>query len=251
MSHTASQHWNSGTYAENARFVADYGASLLAWLNAKPAEKICDLGCGDGVLTAQIAATGADVLGVDGSHNLVTAARKLGVNAEVGNGEALRFTEAFDAVFSNAALHWMLDSDAVIRGVYRALKSGGRFVAEMGGQGNVAVIHQAIVEAAAHHGITAKTVWYFPDVETYRAQLENAGFRVEDISLYARPTPLATGVAGWLATFAAPLLQDADAATKAQIIQEACQVAERALPRNADGVVLADYRRLRFRARKA
>src|SRR5437764_541135 len=134
---TPSQEWNSSRYDKNARFVSDLGEPLVDLLNPQPGERILDLACGDGVLTEKIIARGAEVVGVDGSSDMVAAARKRGIDARVVDAYHLDFEVGFDAVFSNAALHWMKrDPDAVIRGVRRALKPKGRFVAEMGGHGN-------------------------------------------------------------------------------------------------------------------
>ena len=138
------QDWNPSKYAANARFVADLGDKVLDLLDAKVGEKVLDLGCGDGVLTARISAAGAKVLGVDSSSKMVEAAVARGVTAVVADGEALGFVQEFDAVFSNAALHWMKDPDAVMQGVRRALKAGGRFVAEFGGVGNTRTVIDAI-----------------------------------------------------------------------------------------------------------
>lgn len=251
MKHTPSQHWQSATYADNARFVADYGVLLLDWLQARPGERILDLGCGDGVLTQKIAATGAGVLGLDGSANLVAAARRLGVDAITGDGHALTFADEFDAVFSNAALHWMTRPQAVIEGVARALKHGGRFVAEMGGSGNIAAIQTAMQQALAAHGLTAVPCWYFPEAEAYRALLEQHGLTVRQMQRFERPTALPTGVAGWLETFAEPMLPPMDDATRQSVLKQAADLAERQLPRNSGGQIVADYVRLRFLAVKA
>ncbi|MDN5874944.1 MAG: class I SAM-dependent methyltransferase, partial [Sinobacteraceae bacterium] len=132
----AGQRWNAGDYASNARFVVDMAASLVDWLAPQAGEKILDLGCGDGVMTEKLAASGAEVRGVDASPEMVAAAAERGVDAQVMDGAQLDFDTEFDAVFSNAALHWMKrDPDAVVQGVQRALKPGGRFVAELGAQG--------------------------------------------------------------------------------------------------------------------
>ncbi len=134
---SSTQTWDPERYARNARFVSDLGMPVVHLLAPRPGERILDLGCGDGVLAAKLTAMGCEVVGVDASEMQVAAARKLGVDARVMAGEALPFREEFDAVFSNAALHWMLRPDEVIAGVWRALRRGGRFVAEMGGHGSV------------------------------------------------------------------------------------------------------------------
>src|SRR5579862_4266048 len=137
------QRWDPGRYQETAGFVAVLGEPLLELLAAKPGERILDLGCGDGALTEKIAAV-ASVVAVDASADQIKAARARGLDAHVMDGTKLAFENEFDAVFSNAALHWMRDPDAVIAGVWRALKPGGRFVAECGGAGNVETIVKSL-----------------------------------------------------------------------------------------------------------
>jgi len=200
------QEWRADRYSKHANFVPALGQPVLDLLNPVPGERILDLGCGDGVLTEKIGAAGTAVLGVDAAPDMVEAAKKRGIDARVMDGEALRFDREFDAVFSNAALHWMKsDPDAVIAGVARALKPGGRFVAEMGGHGCIAAITVAIVAVMARYGIDAKSLipWYFPTVDDYRVRLERQGFAVDYIELIPRPTPLPTNMAGWLEVFTA------------------------------------------------
>src|SRR5580698_7637076 len=146
------QIWNPTVYAEVGAFVPSLGAGVLEWLDPKPGERILDLGCGDGQLTAKITASGAEVVGIDASPAMVEGALSKGIDARIGNAEALPFRSEFDAVFSNAVLHWVRDQDAMIAGVKRALKPGGRFVAEMGGHGNVAAIHVALIAVLERHG---------------------------------------------------------------------------------------------------
>src|ERR1700751_2130862 len=127
------QTWDASLYPGHGRFVALHAEALVEVLDPRPGERILDLGCGDGFLTRRIAQSGATIVGVDSSPQMVAVAREHGAEARVASGESLPFDQEFDAVFSNAALHWMSDHDAVLRGVYRALKPGGRFVAECGG----------------------------------------------------------------------------------------------------------------------
>src|SRR3984957_11900410 len=157
------QSWDPDGYARNARFVSDLGAPLIELLAPQAGERILDLGCGDGALTEKLVACGCTVVGVDGSAEQIAAACKRGLDARVKNGEQLDFDHEFDAVFSNAALHWMKRADAVIEGVRRALKSGGRFVAEMGGAGCVAKVRAALTAALSQRGIDAGPLdpWYF------------------------------------------------------------------------------------------
>ena len=241
--------WSAARYAANARFVSDLGAAALDLLAPQPGERILDLGCGDGALTARIAASGADVLGVDAAADMVAAARTRGVRAQLGRGEALDAGAGFDAVFSNAALHWMTDPDAVIAGVARALRPGGRFVAECGGHGNVAAIRVALIAALAGEGVSTdlSDIWYFPTPREHAARLRAAGFTVTDIALIPRPTPVASGIAAWFETLAAPAVALAPPDRRAAVIARAGALAAPAL-RDADGGWTADYVRLRFRA---
>lgn len=246
----AGQAWNAARYARNAGFVPALGASVLALLDARPGERILDLGCGDGVLTAQLVQAGAQVVGVDASPELVAAAVERGIDARVVDGHALAFEGAFDAVFSNAALHWMRQPDAVLAGVWRALGPGGRFVAEFGGHGNVAAITTALRAALQANGAGASAfAWFFPTAEEYAARLARHGFEVDQIALIPRPTPLPTGIAGWLQTFADPFLTGVDADTHARVLADTEALLRPALC-DAAGQWHADYVRLRFSARK-
>ena len=198
-----SQRWSTERYARTARFVSDLGAPLLALLAPRAGETILDLGCGDGALSLQIEAAGATVVAVDAAPDMIAAAQALGLDAHVMNGEALTFEGQFDAVFSNAALHWMRDPDAVIAGMRRALKPGGRLVAEFGGGDNVATVKAALIDGLNARGIDGESFvpWYFPDDDDYRARLEAQSFIVDDIALIPRPTPLPGPIDDWLDTF--------------------------------------------------
>src|SRR5271155_568277 len=171
------QSWNPTAYAEIGSFVPTLGAGVLEWLNPQQGERILDLGCGDGQLTSKIVAAGADVLGVDASPAMVEGAQKRGIDARVCNAEALPFSAEFDAVFSNAALHWVRDQDAMMAGVKRALKPGGRFVAEMGGHGNIAAIQVALMAALSRHGCAEaeQEENYYPSPQIYAARLASHG----------------------------------------------------------------------------
>ena len=249
----AGQVWNSGDYARHGRFVSDHGSSLLYWLGPQAGERILDLGCGDGVLTEKIATQyGANVAGVDASPEFIEAARQRGLDARLMDGHELMFDAEFDAVFSNAVLHWMKrDPDAVLAGVHRSLRPEGRFVAEMGAAGNVASIRGAIHEALSRRGIDAAQAnpWFFPTRADYRKRLEAAGFWVERIETFNRPTPLPGDVSGWLTTFAQAFLQPLPAGARDEVLRE---VQEALRPRlsNLVGQWTADYVRLRFKAIK-
>lgn len=245
------QHWDPDRYARVARFVADLGMPVVELLAPRPGERILDLGCGDGALTAKLAEMGASVVGVDGSVEQVAAARRLGLDARVADGEKLHLPPAFDAVFSNAALHWMKNPDAVIAGVWRALRPGGRFVGEMGGNGNVATIRTALAAALARRGIAAEPLspWYFPTPEDYSSRLQSAGFAIRRIELFQRPTPLPTALGDWLDTFAEAFLKAVPLAERSAVKREV-EAAAAPVLRQADGSWQADYVRLRFAAVK-
>lgn len=248
---TDTQEWDPSRYAENARFVSELGRTVLDLLNPQPRERILDLGCGDGALTEKIAAVGAHVVGVDASRDMVSAAKLRGIDARVLDAYHLTFDSEFDGVFSNAALHWMnRDPDAVIHGIRRALRPQGRFVAEMGGLGNVAAITVALCAAFEKYAIrsVAPVPWYFPSPEEYRVRLERAGFGIEYIELIPRPTLLPTGMRGWLETFALPFSKAVPQQKRSAFLDE---VTDRLRPVLCDGAGqwTADYVRLRFRAR--
>jgi trans-aconitate methyltransferase len=244
------QSWNPTVYAENGSFVPALGAGVLEWLAPKLGERILDLGCGDGQLTAKIAAAGAEVLGVDASPEMVEGARRRGMDARLCNAEALPFDAEFDAVFSNAALHWVRDQDAMLAGVKRALRPGGRFVAEMGGHGNVAAILVALTAVLERHGCAGleNGVNYYPTPEGYAACLAAHGFSVEEMQLIPRPTPLPTGMRAWLTTFRRGVLEAVPESLRQAVIEETVALLAPAL-RDEEGNWTGDYVRLRFIAR--
>jgi trans-aconitate methyltransferase len=246
------QTWDPQRYIQNASFVAELGAPLIELLAPRPGERILDLGCGDGALTAKLAACGCSVVGVDGSADQIAAAQQRGFDARVMNGEALDFDHEFDAVFSNAALHWMKRADAVIEGVRRALRPGGRFVAEMGGWGCVAKVRAALTTALARRGVDAGPLdpWYFPTAEDYGGRLRAHGFAIESILLFDRPTELPGALTAWLETFGEPFTSALPPAERESLRQEV-EAALRPALCGADGVWRADYVRLRFAARLA
>ncbi len=246
-----SQRWDPDRYARHARFVADLGTPLLELLEAKSHERVLDLGCGDGALTEVLKTQAHSVVGVDASPEQIAAARRRGLDAHVMDGQALTFDGEFDAVLSNAAMHWMRRPEAVIDGVWRALKPGGRFIAEMGGAGNVARIKDSLVAALDRRGHDgeAHVPWYFPSVEDYRPQLERRGFEVRQIDLIRRPTPLPGSIEGWLHTFAEPFLGPLDDGEHHGFFAE---IREELKPfyRDDEGNWSVDYVRLRFAAHR-
>lgn len=244
------QTWNAAQYAQTGRFVADLAGGVVELLDVQPGERVLDLGCGDGALTEKLAAAGAVATAVDASSSMVEAAKARGLDARLTTGEQLAFEAEFDAVFSNAALHWMRGQDAVIAGVRRALKPGGRFVAEMGGHGNIAAIRVALIAVLSKLGIDAERAEhnYFPTPESYRARLESHGFRVDYIELIPRPTPLPeSGMRGWLETFRRGLLDQVPAEKREQVIEEIVAILKPVLCDDR-GKWAADYVRLRFAA---
>jgi trans-aconitate methyltransferase len=246
----ARQVWNAEDYEKHARFVSDLAGPVLEWLQPQAGERILDLGCGDGVLTEELKRRGVDVLGVDVSESLLAAAAARGVETRRIDGQKLPFDSAFDAVFSNAALHWMSDAGAVIDGVFRALRPGGRFVAEFGGHGNVAAVTTAMRATAWRRGGDAALAgpWFFPSVAVFREMLEERGFRVVQIGLFPRPTPLASGMIAWLKVFRRPFFAQYGG-EEDQVLAEVEELLAPSL-RDARGNWTADYVRLRVEAVK-
>jgi trans-aconitate methyltransferase len=249
MTEVIEQHWSAQRYAETAHFVPELGAAVLDLLAPHAGERILDLGCGDGVLTERIVASGATVVAVDAASDMVAAARDRGIDARVMPGQNLTFAREFDAVFSNAALHWMHPPETVLTGVRRALKPGGRFVGEMGGHNNTAAIIVALSAILARRGLDAHQLspWYFPSAAAYRKKLEAAGFSVEDIRIIPRPTTLPTSIETWLDTFGEAFF---GALPEPDRSPARAEVADLLRPILVDetGTWIADYVRLRFRA---
>lgn len=251
MKEKETQTWDPYKYAQNARFVADLGAPLIDLLAPRAGDRVMDLGCGDGALTLKLIERGCVVMGIDSSRPQVDAARRHGIEAVVMDARRLDFNPYFNAVFSNAALHWVKDADAVLRGVHKALRPGGRFVAEFGGHGCVARVREGIGRALARRGLDIETLnpWYFPTAEEYGNKLLEHGFEVEHLVHFKRPTPLPGELKGWLDTFALTFtnaLPEEDRSAFLDEVQEDC----RPDLRDAEGKWTADYTRLRFVARK-
>lgn len=251
MSNASNQKWNAQQYSKHARFVSDLGMPVVELLAPLRGEHILDLGCGDGALTKKLADIGCNVVGVDASADMVAAAKALGLDARVMDGHALQFKSEFDAVFSNAALHWLKQPENVIAGVWRALKPGGRFVGEFGGSGNVATIVTAVEYALRKRGVDPSLInpWYNPTPDEYQILLSARGFSVNKIDLFPRPTPLPGHIIGWLETFAQPFAAVLAESAKSAFFEE---VAESCRPTLCDsnGHWHADYVRLRFSATK-
>jgi trans-aconitate methyltransferase len=254
MSATQGSQWNAGLYDDKHSFVWKMASGVLDLLEAKPGERILDLGCGTGHLTSQIAEKGAKVLGVDRSASMVQQAREKypTLQFEVMDAREISFAEPFDAVFSNATLHWIKEPQKAIAGIAGVLKPGGRFVAEFGGKGNTAELMAAVDRAWNKLGL-ARTVpepWYYPSVGEYSGLLEKHDLEVTYATLFDRPTPLEDGERGlsnWLNMFGSALLDKLPAEYHERALAAVEQEARPALFR--DGQWVMDYRRLRLVAR--
>lgn len=246
------QSWHATQYSEHASFVADLGSSVVTLLNPLPGECILDLGCGDGTLTEKLKKLGASVFGIDSSQSMIDAAKEKGLDGSVMNGEHLAFHEEFDAVFSNAALHWMTDYQSVVKGVYEALKPNGRFVGEFGGHGNIQCIINAMREIFTENPRFGEfsIPWYFPTDREYANVLTANGFRINSIGLIPRPTPLKSGVREWLKIFANYLISELDNDEAEDFLVSVEDRVKANLFSESHGWT-ADYVRLRFSASKA
>ena len=251
------QSWDATLYDTSHAFVWKYGASVLELLAPQPGERVLDLGCGTGHLTAQIAAAGAQVVGIDKAASMIEQARATYPNLrfEVADGSNFSFPEPFDAVFSNAAIHWMREPARVVASIARALKPGGRLVAEFGGKGNTAPLIEAVYAASEAAGYPARrdqSPWYFPSIGEYSPLLEQHGLLVTFATLFDRPTPLegsSPGLRTWLTMFGSSFFQGIPEAQQETILHDIEQRLEARFYR--DGTWYVPYVRLRVVARKA
>ena len=237
--------WDAADYARVGRFVSDLGEAALDLLDPKMGERILDVGCGDGALTHKIVERGADVVGVDNSPELVAAARAIGLDVFEMDAADMTFDAEFDAAFSNAALHWMFDKDRVAHATFRALKPGGRYAGEMGGEGNLAKLRQTLDAELVARGYPPpleSSNWY-PSVEDFAAVYEAAGFTEVDARLIERPTPMPNGIGQWVTTFRRGWLDRAGVPE-----DERAEIGEAVA--ETVGTNNADYVRLRFIMRK-
>jgi len=237
--------WDASDYAKVGAFVAELGGAALDLLDPQPGERILDVGCGEGTLTKKIIERGATVLGVDNSPEMIAAARANGVDAVQLAAEDMQFFAEFDAAFSNATLHWVLHKEQAARAILRALKAGGRFAGEMGGEGNLTKLREALDEEMIIRGYAPPVEasnWY-ASPEEFAAVYEAAGFREVDARLIERPTPIDHGVAAWVTTFRKGWL-DRASVPEAERADIGAAVADRV------GSNVADYVRLRFIMRK-
>ena len=237
--------WDAADYARVGAFVAELGQAALDLLDPQPEEHILDVGCGDGALTEKIVERGATVVGIDNSLSMVAAAKARRLDARLMDAAQLKFSEAFDAAFSNATLHWVLDKERAARAIWFALKPGGRFAGEMGGEGNLASLREALddVLVASGYGPPTYAANWYPGVEEFVAVYEQAGFKDIDARLIERPTPLEHGVAAWVTTFRAGWLDRAGVP-----LEERQSIAEAVADRVGSNI--AGYVRLRFIMRK-
>lgn len=243
------QEWDAGDYHHRAGYVARLGQPVIGLLDPKPGERILDVGCGDGELSEAIFRITGSLLGIDASPDMVEATRRRGLEARVMSGEEIPYVDSFDAVFSNAALHWMPRADRVVDGVRRALVAGGRFVGEFGGHGNIARIVEAISHVTKEDPAIDdfRNPWYFPRPEEYRALLEGNGFRVDHIELIDRPTPLDHGIRGWLDIFAKHVTASLSPEPRKRFLDD-CETYLRPYLYDEERGWWGDYVRLRFRA---
>lgn len=246
--------WDSSLYDDRHSFVWQKAGDLIELLDPKPGQRILDLGCGTGHLTAQIAARGADVIGLDASASMIAQARQNYPKLKfvLGDARHFQFDQQFDAVFSNAVLHWVPEAAEVVSSVSRALKSGKRFVLEMGGKGNISRIVDALTSVLEASGHPALNPWYYPSAGEYAALLEQHGFQVEALWMFDRWTKLEhpeKGLREWLEMFAGPWFEGIPAQARPDIVARIESRLRDALW--CDGAWWADYRRLRVVARHA
>jgi SAM-dependent methyltransferase len=237
--------WNAADYARVGAFVAELGAAALDLLDPQPGERILDVGCGEGSLTKKIAERGATALGIDNSPEMIAASRANGIDAVQLDVADMTFSSEFDAAFSNATLHWVLEKEQAARAIFRALKPGGRFAGEMGGEGNIRKLREALDEELIIRGYAPPVEasnWYASPEEFARVY-EAAGFREVDARLIERPTPIEHGVAAWVTTFRRGWLDRAEVPDEERG-EIGAAVADRV------GSNVADYVRLRFIMRK-
>ena len=249
---SSKQAWNPELYEARHAFVWQLGQGILELLRPEKGERILDLGCGTGQLTQQIAESGAEVTGLDSSPEMIGQARQNypALRFVLADAASMQLEQEFDAIFSNAALHWMLDARQVARSMARALKQGGRLIAEFGGKGNIAHIEAALQQILAPHYNDSRPApkIYFPSIPEYTNILEDVGFEVQMAHLFDRPTPLEgeQGMANWLRQFSwynfEPLAPGKREQALAQVVEQL------KFSQYLQGQWFADYRRLRIRA---
>lgn len=245
--------WDTQLYNTKHSFVYQYGEAVIELLDPKPYEKILDLGCGTGELTQKIKEKGSLVIGIDSSVEMIDIARKEYpfISFEVMNAGEMNYEEEFDAVFSNAVLHWIKEKEQVLEKIYRSLRKGGRFVAEFGGRDCVKNIVNALELAFRKRNLSFERFWYFPSPAEYAGLMEKAGFRVSIIQHFDRPTELADNTSGmkeWIEMFGSNFFKPVSGELKREIIEEAVDSLKNTNYNN--GKWYADYTRLRLMAIK-
>jgi len=243
--------WDAERYQSRHSYIWQFGGSLLELLHPQAGERILDIGCGTGQLTAEIARSGAEVTGLDSSSDMIEQARRNfpGLPFVLGDAAGFRFPQPFDAIFSNAALHWVRDHDAAVAAIARALRPGGRFVAEFGGQGNIRSVLAALRDTLGP-AADERNPWNYPSDAQFAALLGRHGFDVKLSSSFDRPTPLdgENGLEDWLQMFCGSFLNHLPSELRREKIQEL--IARLRPTQYHDGVWTLDYRRLRVVAVK-
>jgi len=242
--------WDTNKYTKHASFVSTLGMPVVDLLAPQKGEKILDLGCGEGTLALELEKYGAVITAVDLNEEMVEKSRTKGLDAHIMSVTELIYQEKFDAVFSNAVLHWVRDSKLAVQNIYKSLKYGGRFVAEFGGYGNVYQIISAMREVFDKHKEYGKfdDFWFFPTLKEYQSILEAQGFEVKYIELIPRPTPI-DDISNWLDIFANGIIANLNDNQKIQFKKETRDILKDKIYTQKDGWV-ADYIRLRVFAIK-
>lgn len=241
--------WDIEKYQKLVNSLPKAGTIALTFLQPNAGEKILDLGCGEGTLTEKIQSMGCHTLGIDSSPKMIKACASRNINVQLMDARFLKFDEEFDAVFSHASLHWMNGAEMVVKGVAKALKNGGRFIAECGGIGNVSIIESSLINAVINAGFDAHSPWYNLDETDYKAMLESHGLKVEFIHLIPIMEPLRNGIRAWLEIFAHQFLIAVPHEMHSHIFDEAEKLM-RPLLCNEEGMWHADYVRLSVKAIK-
>lgn len=247
---SAQDNWNANLYDRKHSFVSKYGNHLIELLTPKAGEKILDLGCGTGDLAKKISDYKVDIVGIDQSKNMVMQAMNKypSIKFFVQDATNLEYKNEFDAVFSNATLHWVKQPKQALNCIYKSLKQGGRFIAEFGGKGNVQTITDEIINQMKENGISYKTdqfPWYYPSISEYSSLMEEVGFRVTFAGHFDRPTPLVgdDGLKNWIDMFGSNLFEGIDEHIKDDIIIKVENHLKASLYK--DGNWIADYKRIR------
>ncbi|MRH43836.1 methyltransferase domain-containing protein [Aquibacillus halophilus] len=250
QSQQSSDSWNAKLYDGKHSFVSEYGNDLINFLAPKPNEHILDLGCGTGDISKKLYDHGVNVVGIDKSENMIQRAKSKYpyIKFTVGDATELKYTEEFDAIFSNATLHWVTPPQKALSCIYNSLKDGGRFVAEFGGKGNVLFITNQIKQEMELLGLTyaeERFPWYFPSIGEYSTQMEKEGFEVTFATHFKRPTPLEgeNGLRNWINMFGQSMFAGIDEETVSLIITNVEHSLSDTLLE--DGVWIADYKRIR------